>query len=196
MTTPPERLHSVESIHVARERRLRERYGGFSWGADFLGFAVANFFTVVFLALVGAIVGAVGYQMGAPAPKVGGTLSPTSQHLGVGGVIGTLIAIALAYLLGGYAAGRMARFDGVKNGIGVVLWTIVVGIILGIIGAVLGTKFNVAGQLHLTIDAATLTRAGVISLVITLLVMVAAAACGGRMGAAYHRTIDREAGVT
>lgn len=196
MTTPPERLRSVESIHVERERRLRARYGGFSWGADFLGFAVANFFTVVFLALVGAIIGAVGYQLGAPVPKVGEPLSQTSTNLGIGGLVGALIAIALAYALGGYAAGRMARFDGVKNGIGVVIWTIVVGLILALIGAVLGTKFNVASQLHLTINATTLTVAGVISLAVTLLVMVGAAALGGRMGAAYHRTIDREAGVT
>lgn len=193
---PAERLYSVAAIHAERERRLRDRYGGFSWGADFLGFAVANFFTVVFLAIVGGIVGAVGYQLGAPVPKVGSALSPTSQTLGWGGLVGALIALALAYFLGGYAAGRMARFDGAKNGIGVVLWAILVGIILGIIGAILGTRFNVAGQLHLNIDPATLTVAGVISLLVTLLVMFVAAALGGRLGAAFHRAIDRNAGLT
>jgi predicted membrane-bound spermidine synthase len=76
----------------------------------------------------------------------------------------------------------MARFDAVKNGMGVVICAIVVGIILGIAGAVLGTRFNVASQLHLTIDAATLTIAGVISLAIPLIVMMGVAACRGRAG--------------
>src|SRR5205823_6315800 len=138
----------------------------------------------------------VGYQLGAPVPKVGGALSATSKDLGIGGLAGALVALALAYFIGGYTAGRMARFDGVKNGIGVVIWTIVVGIILGVVGVFIGTRFNVASQLYLTIDAGTLTIAGVISLAITLLVMLGAAAFGGRLGAEYHRKIDRAAGVT
>src|SRR5437763_8875627 len=150
MADKVERLRSAESIHGERERRLRERYGGFSWGSAFIGFVVASFFTLVFFGIVGAIIGGVGYQLGAPVPKVGGPLSATSQHLGIGGLVGALVALALAYFIGGYTAGRMARFDGVKNGIGVVLWAIVVGLILGIVGVVLGTRFNVASQLHLT----------------------------------------------
>lgn len=102
------------------------------------------------------------------------------MNLGIGGLASALVTVALAYFIVGYTAGRMARFDAVKNGIGVVIWTIVVGIILGI--AVLGTRFHVASQLHLTIDAATLTIAGVISLAIPLIVMMGVAACRGRAG--------------
>src|SRR5438093_2069175 len=105
MVDKPERLHSAESIHAERERRLRERYGGFSWGSDFIGFAVASFFTLVFFGIVGAIIGGVGYQLGAPVPKVGGALSATSKDLGIGGLAGALVALALAYFIGGYTAG-------------------------------------------------------------------------------------------
>jgi hypothetical protein len=182
-------LRSSHSIRSEREASLAERFGGFYWGSDFIGFAVAIFFTLVFFGIVSAIVGTVGYQMGAPVPKVGGPVSGTTQNLGLGGLIGGLVALFLAYLIGGYTAGRMARFDGVKNGIGVVIWTVVVAIILGILGAVLGNRFNVASQIHLNVNGATLTTAGVISVIVALIV----AALGGSMGAGYHRRIDRQA---
>lgn len=75
----------------------RERFGGMHWGAAFLGFAVTTFFTILFFGIVGAVVGAVGYQMGAKVPKIGSAVSGTTQQLGVGTVAGTLIALFLAY---------------------------------------------------------------------------------------------------
>ncbi len=191
----PRTLRSADSVRSQREQRLIARYGGFDWVATFLGFAVAIFFGVVLLGLVGAIVGAVGFQLHAPVPKIGSSIAGTTESLGIGALIGSLIATFIAYLIGGYTAGRLARFEGKKNGIGVVLWTIVVGIILGILGAILGNKFDVAKQLHLHIDTGTLTTAGLISLVVTLVVMLLAAILGGSLGERYHRRIDRETGV-
>lgn len=191
----PQTLRSVQSIHTEREQELRNRFGGFSWGADFLGFTVAVFFTVVFFGIVGAIIGTIGYQMGAPVPKVGSGLSSTTVNLGYAGFLGGLVAIFLAYLIGGYAAGRMARFDGTQNGVGVVIWTVVIAVILGIVGAVLGNRFNVASQIHLTVNGQMLTTAGVISLVVSLVVALLGAMLGGRLGVGHHRVIDREAGL-
>lgn len=54
----PSTLRSVDSVRAERQQRLSDRYGGFDWVATFLGFAVANFFfSIIFLAIVGAIVG-------------------------------------------------------------------------------------------------------------------------------------------
>lgn len=184
-------LRSADSIRAERKQYLLDNFGGFFWGSDFIGFAVAMFFTIIFLGIVGAIVGSVGYQMGAHVPKLGSAVPGSEQTLGIGALIGSLVAVFLAYLIGGYTAGRMARFDGLKNGIGVVIWTVIVAIILGIVGAVAGTKFNVASQLHLNIDRATLTTGGIISIAVTLIVMLLGAALGGSMGAAYHQKIDR-----
>ena len=184
-------LYSASSLQEQRRQDLLARYGGFYWGADFLGFAVATFFTIVFLGIVGAIIGAVGYQLGAPVPSVHTSslngVATTTQQLGLGGLIGALIAVFLAYFLGGYAAGRMTRFDGVRNGVGVVIWTIIVAIILGILGAIFGSKFNVGSVLHLNISASTLTTAGVISLIVTLVVMFLGAMLGGAVGGRFHR---------
>jgi hypothetical protein len=191
----PTTLRSAGSVRAERDQRLISRYGGFDWIATFLGFAVSIFFTIVFLGFVGAIVGTVGFQLHTPVPKIGSSITGTTQQLGIGALIGSLVAAFLAYLLGGYTAGRLARFEGVKNGIGVVLWTVVAGIVLGILGAILGNKFDVAKQLHLHVDAGTLTATGLISLAITLIVMLLAAAVGGMLGERYHRSIDREAGI-
>ena len=188
-------IRSVKTKRAERERSLVDRYGGFYWGSDFIGFAVATFFTVVFFGIIGAVVGTVGYQLHAAVPKVGSAVSSTTQTLGIGGLIGGLLALFLAYLIGGYTAGRMARFEGIKNGIGVVIWTIVVLIVLAVLGAVLGSKFDVANQLHLKIDTATLTTGGAVSLAVTLIIMLLGAVLGGRLGANYHRRIDQEVGI-
>jgi hypothetical protein len=188
-------VRSISSLRAERQAELRQRYGGFYWGSDFIGFAVATFFTIVFLGLIAAIAGGVGYQVGAPLPKVGHAVSTTTQTIGAGAAVASLIALFIAYVLGGYTAGRMARYDGAKNGFGVVLWTIVVTVILGLIGTALGNKFNVASQLHLKLNSSTFTAAGLIALAIALVVMVIGALLGGMSGERYHRAIDRDAGV-
>ena len=63
-------------------------------------------------------------------------------------------------------------------------------------GAVLGNEFDLTRRLRLDIDQGTLTVAGLVSLVVTLLVMLGGAILGGKLGAGYHRRIDREAGVS
>ncbi len=190
----PTAAESDSTSYSPAEQRaiIRSRYGGFWWGSDFIGFAVASWFTIVFLGIVGAIVGAVGYQLNAPVPKIGSALTGASQNLGIGALIGSLIAVFLAYVIGGYTAGRMARFSGLRNGFGVWLWTILVAILLGIVGWIAGSAFNVGSQIHLSVDRATLTTAGVISVAVTLLVMLLGALLGGMMGERYHRAIDRD----
>jgi hypothetical protein len=192
MTEGRERLRASEAVHTEREQALADRFGGFDWWPDFIGWAVAIFFTLLFAGIAAAIVGGVGYQLDAP---VSGD-DPTSQKLGIGGLVGGLLAVFLGYLVGGYTAGRMARFDGVKNGIGVVIWTIVMAIVLGVLGAVLGNEFDLPQRLRLDIDRRTLTTAGVLSVAVTLIVMLAGAVLGGKLGTGYHREIDRAAGVT
>lgn len=186
-------LRSSRAVREERHATMLDRYGGMYWGTDFIGFAVAMFFSLVLLGIVGAIVGAVGYELGTPAPKIGGPVSGTMQNLGLGALVGSLVALLIAYFIGGYTAGRMARFSGAKNGLGVVLWTIIVAVVLGAAGAIAGNRFNVASQLHLKVDAATLTVRGAISLAVALVVMIVAAALGGLMGERYHRKIDRDA---
>ncbi|GAC1339260.1 MAG: hypothetical protein NVSMB29_06290 [Candidatus Dormibacteria bacterium] len=185
----------VDATAAERRGGLRTRYGGFDWVATFLGFAVAIFFLLLLLGIVGAIVGSVAAQIGATGPRADGSIPGTTQNLGLSAVIGSVVALLLAYFIGGYAAGRLARYDGVVNGVGVVAWTVLVAVILGVLGVVLGSRFNVASQLHLNVSPSSLQAGGVISLVVTLLVMLVGAALGGALGARYHRRIDHAAGI-
>jgi hypothetical protein len=191
MDDSAKRFRSIGTIRAERKPTLEERFGGFSIGSDFIGWVVATFFTIVFAGIVAAIIGSAGYQLGG---SLSGT-SGASQTLGLAGLLGGLVAVFLGYLIGGYTAGRMARFDGVKNGIGVVLWTIVIGIVLGIAGGVFGGQFGLADRFRLDADPRTLTIAGIVSLAVSLVVMLLGAILGAVLGTRYHRKIDRASRV-
>lgn len=59
-----------------------------------------------------------------------------------------LVILFIAYYAGGYVAGRMARFDGAKQGIAVWLWALVIAIVVAVVLAVAGSEYNVLSQLN------------------------------------------------
>ena len=119
---------------------------------------------------------------------------PRRRTLGLGGGIAVLVVLFLAYLAGGYVAGRMARFDGARQGLAVWFVGLVVVLLLAAAGAILGSKYNVLQQLNLPripIDEGTATTAGIITLVAILVVTLLGAVLGGKLGDRFHRRIDR-----
>jgi hypothetical protein len=170
--------------------RQRAEFGGFNWGSAFFGWLVAIGLGV----LLTAIVAAAGTGIG--LTTVGsGTARNNADTIGVAGGI-LLVAIAMiAYYCGGYVAGRMARFSGLRQGLAVWLWGIIVAIILGLVGAVAGTQANVISQLgsvpNLPFSPSTITLAGIVSAVLALVVMLVGALLGGLAGMRYHRRVDR-----
>src|SRR3954470_21151520 len=98
---PPDRREVLE--------RQREEYGGFSWGADFFGWLSAVGVATLLLALVAATGAAIGITSSADA----------SSTVGIVGGILMLLVLMLAYYCGGYVAGRMARFNGPRQGLAV-----------------------------------------------------------------------------
>ena len=117
-----------------------------------------------------------------------------AETLGIGGGIAVLVVLFLAYLAGGYVAGRMARFDGARQGLAVWLIGLLVVLVLAAAGAILGAQYNVLQQLNLPripIDEGTATTAGIITLVAILLVTLLGAVLGGKLGERYHRKVDR-----
>ena len=168
------------------------RYRGFDWIASLLGFAVAMFFVALFLGIVGATLGALGYR-----PASGSLTATLSSPAGQAAVAGSLAAILLAYLIGGYAAGRLARYSGGRNGLGVVLWTAIVGVLLGIAGVILQMRFGLSRHVHLGIGLShTPVPAFAAGALTALVVMVLGVLVGGAFGTRYHRRVDRAAGVT
>jgi hypothetical protein len=169
----------------------RARFGGIKWGAAFFGWLTANGLAVILIALLSAAGVALGLANGVDTAD---EAAEQAQTLGIGGGIAILVVLFLAYLAGGYVAGRMARFDGARQGLAVWIVGLVVVLVLAGAGAVLGAQYNVFSQLNLPripIDEGTATTAGIITLVAILVVTLVGAVLGGKMGDRYHRKIDR-----
>jgi hypothetical protein len=173
----------------------RASFGGIKWGAAFFGWLSANGLAVILVALLSAAGVALGLAQGVDSADEAASQVET---LGIGGGIAVLVVLFLAYLAGGYVAGRMARFDGARQGLAVWLVGLLVVLLLAAAGGILGTQYNVLRQLNLPripIDEGTATTAGIITLVAILLVTLLGAVLGGKLGDHYHRKVDR-AGFT
>jgi len=169
----------------------RARFGGIKWGAAFFGWLSANGLAVILIALLSAAGVALGLANGVNTANDAAAKAGT---LGLGGGIAVLVVLFLAYLAGGYVAGRMARFDGARQGLAVWFIGLIVVVLLAAAGALLGAKYNVLQQLNLPripVNEGTATTAGIITLVAILLVTLLGAVLGGKLGDRYHRRIDR-----
>jgi hypothetical protein len=170
----------------------RARYGGISWGAAFFGWLSANGMAVILIALLSA--GGLAFGLSDTVSSPDEAADTAASGIGLGAGIALLVALFLAYLAGGYVAGRMARFDGVKQGVAVWVIGLVVVIVLALAGLVFGSQYNVLSQLNLPripVDEGTATTAGIIALVAVLVATLVGAVLGGTLGARYHRKVDR-----
>jgi hypothetical protein len=183
--------HSTKGTARDAVDAQRSRYGGIKWGAAFFGWLSANGLAVLLVALLSAAGVAMGLTQGVPST---GEAVQEADTIGIVGGIVLLAILFLAYLAGGYVAGRMARFDGARQGIAVWIIGLLVVIALAVLGLVFGSEYNVLQQLNLPripIDEGTATTGGIIALVAILLVTLAGAILGGKMGDKYHRKVDR-----
>ena len=169
----------------------RYRYGGIKWGAAFFGWLSANGLAVILVALISAGGLAIGLTEGIDNAD---DAAEQADTIGIAGGIVLLVVLFLAYLAGGYVAGRMARFDGARQGIAVWVIGLLVVLALAVAGLVFGSEYNVLQQLDLPripIDEGTATTGGIIALVAVLLVTLLGAILGGKLGDRFHRKVDR-----
>jgi len=169
----------------------RERFGGISWGAAFFGWLSANGLAVLLIALLSAAGVAFGLAQGVDTADEAAEQADT---IGIGGAIAVLVVLFLAYLAGGYVAGRMARFDGARQGFAVWVIGLVVVVVLAAAGAIAGAQYNVLEDLDLPripIDEGTATTGGIITLAAILLATLLGAVLGGKLGDRFHRKVDR-----
>lgn len=151
----------------------------FSLGATFLGWSVAAFFTLAFLAIAGIILGAAYLGGGADDVR-----SLDINTLGIMNFAIYLTATFLAFMIGGYAAGRIALWDGVKHGLGTVGWAVLFALLALLAGATLAD--DLAAFSNVNLDTTAITTGVIIGVVATLIVQLAGAALGGAMGERYH----------
>ena len=175
---------AADQMRAVRERQ-RAEFGGIAWGSAIFGWLVA--FGVA--ALLTGLLAAVGAATGL-------TKTADQETVGLAGGIGLLVAAALAYFSGGYVAGRLARFDGARNGLAVWLVGLILTVLLGALAYVGGSEYNVVEQANLprlTVGEETATTAGLIAMAAMLLVTVLAAVLGGKAGERFHTKVDRHA---
>ena len=175
-----------------REDRLRDMYGGVDWLASFLGFVFTLVAGAVFAAIAGVVLAPLGFSLNLTDPLGAAVIT---------GLVLLGVLIFLAYFLGGYVAGRLARFDGGRNGAMLLVWTLLTGLLLllaaGVFSGFLpgGAADAIGGVVDATLSALDgLASAGVVGIVValgTLLLALLGGLLGGRLGSRYHAEIDR-----
>jgi hypothetical protein len=172
------------------QKRQRDEFGGLHWGSAFFGWLVAVGIATLLTAIVSAAGAAVGLTQGASTQDA----TTNADTIGILGGIVLLAILLIAYYAGGYVAGRMSRFSGPKQGLGVWIIALLVTVILAVAGAVLGAEYNVLSQLNLPripVGEGALTTGGLIALAAIVLGTLLAAIAGGKAGTHYHRKVDR-----
>ncbi len=172
----------------------RARYGGLHMGSAFFGWLCSVGIAVILLAILSAA--GLAFGLYSTLGSAQDAADQASSGIGLGAAIALLVVLFLAYLAGGYVAGRMARFNGTKQGLGVWIWGVLITVLVALAGLVLGSQYNVFDQLNLPalpVESGTATTAGLIALGAVLLVTLLGAMLGGKLGSRYHRRVDRAA---
>ena len=176
-----------------REDRLRGMYGGVDWLASFLGFVFAVVVGALFSLLAGLVLAPLGFSLNLSG-KMGAAV--------ITGLVLVAVLIFLTYFFGGYVAGRLARFDGGRNGAMLLLWTLAIALLAALAGGIFSNLLPTAisGGLRNFIQndvlstVSNLSRLGITGILIAvgaLLVALLGGFLGGRLGSRYHAEIDR-----
>jgi hypothetical protein len=177
-----------------REDRLRDMYGGVDWLASFLGFVFALVAGSLFSLVAGLVLAPLGVSLNLAGAEIGPAV--------ITGLVLVAILVFLTYFFGGYVAGRLARFDGGRNGAMLLLWTGVAVLVLALVNALLssflpsgvaeGVDNLIQNNVLSTIGGLSgLGLVGILILVGALLVALLGSFLGGRLGSRYHAEIDR-----
>jgi amino acid transporter len=192
---PPVRDDRREAVRDDRPARAtaaasaRDAYGGINWGSAFFGWLVA----VGIGALLTALLAGAGTALGLTDAATSGA-ARSAETIGLGGGILLLAVSLVAYYSGGYVAGRMSRFDGARQGLGVWLLGLIFTVAIAAAGWIFGDKYNVLDRLDLPripANASDLTTGGLIVLGAIALGTLLAAIVGGTVGRRYHDKVDR-----
>lgn len=176
--------------------RERSEFGGMKFGSAFFGWLTATGMGVLLTALVAAAGAAVGLgTAGGSVKNATDQANANAATVGLIGAIALAVILFVAYFCGGYVAGRMARFDGVKQGIAVWLWAVIIAVIIAGIGLIFGSRYNILANLNsfprIPLNEGSLTITGILTAVIVAIVSLGGAILGGISGMRYHRRVDR-----
>jgi hypothetical protein len=165
-------------------------YRGFKFGAAFFGWLIAIAMSVLLLAAVSAA--AFGTAQILDYTTSDAKAQPGAASITAAGV--AILMLTIAFYIGGYVAGRLVRFDGGRQGFGVWMIAVVVGLIVGGTGWVLDNQYDVISGINrpdVALTNNTLALGGIVAAAALLLLTLLAAILGGKNGRRYHDRIDQ-----
>ena len=168
----------------------REEFGGFKGGAVFYGWLISVAMTILLVGIVSAIATGVGSSLDVTKAQA----QMQADSIGLSAAIAILVILMIGYFAGGYVAGRLARFNGARQGIGVWVLGLVITVAVVVVGTVFGSQYNIFERVNLPsipIPDSTLSQGGIITLVAVLVGTLLAAFLGGVVGQRFHARIDR-----
>ena len=173
---------------VARER---SEFGGMKFGSAFFGWLTATGMAVLLTALVAAAGAAVGFgATGGSGSAAANEANKNAATIGIAGAIALVVIAFVAYYCGGYVAGRMARFDGARQGLAVWIWAIIIAVVVAILTLILGAQYNILGNINgfprIPLDEGSVTLTGIITAVAVAIVSLAGSVLGGVAGMRYR----------
>ena len=174
----------TREIRPARSQQIR---GGISWLAILTGVVVA--FGALFLLL--AVLGGILALTGVDTDEI---VANATVEAGVTAAVVMVIMQLLAYLWGGYTAGRMGRGAGVVNGLLVPVGALFLAFVVWALARWMGETANLNLPFTATripVDNAYLVEWGSIVGVATLVAMFLGGILGGLMGARWHTKLER-----
>ncbi|MEP6981341.1 MAG: hypothetical protein ABJA16_11325 [Nakamurella sp.] len=179
------------------QAREEERFGGMKFGSAFFGWLAAAGVAAILMSLLAATGVALSLANNTTTDEItqqATAATGTARTVGLIGGIALLVVLFIAYYCGGYVAGRMARFNGTKQGLAVWIWGLIVAAVVAVLVLVFGSKFNVLSTLNLPripVDEGSITTAGIIAIAAILIVTLGAALLGGKAGMRFHRNVDK-----
>ena len=194
-TAPPATAADLGLDRRAVVARERAEYGGIKIGSAFFGWLTATGTAVLLTGLLAGIGVAVGIGTGTDAGEAADLATRNPGSVSLAGAISLIVILFVSYYCGGYVAGRMARFNGAKQGIAVWLWALAVAVVVAIVAATAGDKYDVLARLNgfprLPVNEGDLPTAGIVTALALAAAALVGAVLGGLAGMRFHRRVDR-----
>jgi hypothetical protein len=180
--------HSYETSGDRASLAREAGVGKLSFISVLAGVLVAYGAFAILAALAGAVASAIGLN---------NDLSRNDwARLGTSGAIAAAVVLLLAYLFGGYVAGRMARRAGLLNGLAVFLLAIV---LIAAVGAIVASQADAdtvrtnLRSLGIPTSGAEWSDIGTLAGIASLAAMLIGALVGGVLGERWHSKLTRRA---
>src|SRR3712207_2583876 len=125
MARRAERFEDDDRAYVTGERvderdlaiaEARRRFGGLDIPSSLVGMLAALAALLLLSGIASAAIGTIAFNAG---------VRDNQEELSIGALIAAGVVVFLSFLIGGWAAGRMARYSGALNGAMVAVWFLV-----------------------------------------------------------------------